>query len=295
MINGSLIRNYGIDGQGLIRPRLVEKSILHTRMNALGGAKMPPLAKNRIDAEAARVLSEWIHSLDPDAFPDNALPAAENYPPFARSDIAYISPAPRQTAITALANDQDPEGKLDPGSLAIITSPLGSASIAASGFLYDPTDPVAPDSFTYQIADDSGLVSNEARVTIEIRPDHLNWLGRNFSEAEQSDPEIGSWIADPDGDGSNNLMEYARGTDPMSRASVPRIDPVVEILDGQDFHSLTISKAPDADIVWTIEASDDLANWHSAEVVTDSRSTLTARTPISGGRSYLRVKVLLIE
>ncbi len=40
-----------IDGQGIIRPRLLEKSILHTRMSSLGGGRMPPLAKNRLEAK----------------------------------------------------------------------------------------------------------------------------------------------------------------------------------------------------------------------------------------------------
>ncbi|MGI9244446.1 MAG: PQQ-dependent sugar dehydrogenase, partial [Verrucomicrobiales bacterium] len=295
LINGGLIRDYGIDGQGVIRPRLVPLSILHSRMASAGGSRMPPLATNQVDREAVRVISEWIHSLDPAEFPDNALPPPDNYPPLARSDIAYISPAPLPSQIEPLANDRDPDGILDPLSLNILATPDGSATIDGSVITYSPTDPATQDSFTYRVADEHGLVSNEARITIEIRADHLNWLGENFTESEQSDPEFGAWDADPDGDGSTNLMEYARGTDPRARASAPSIAPEIEISDGDRFHTLTVTKAPYADADWTIEASTDLETWIPATLVSESPSQLTARAPITGTRSYLRLKVRLVE
>ena len=294
LINGGLVRNYGVDGQGVIRPRLVEKSILHARLNTTGGDKMPPLAKNAVDREAVRVLSEWIHSLDPSAWPDNALPAEANYPPLARSDVAYISPAPLTTSISALGNDSDPDGGLDLASLAIISSPLGTATISGSDFLYGPTDPAAPDSFTYQIADNDGLLSNEARITIEIRAHNVNWQHANFTAAELEDPQISAWTADPDQDHYNTLLEYALGTDPRSASSNPILTPERESLGGQNYVTLTINKNPYADIAWNIETSSDLMTWSDAEVVTDTPTQLKARTP-ADTRSYLRLRVQLAE
>ena len=259
---------------------------------------MPPLAKTAVDAEAVRALTEWIHSLDPSAWPDNSLPVEPNYPPLARSDIAYVSPAAEGHPIAALTNDIDPDGSLDPASLAIVTSPLGAVITSGDFFLYTPADPAAPDTFTYQIADHQGLLSNEARVTIEIRAHHINWLHANFTAAELASPQISSWTADPDGDRFSNLVEYALATDPRDSASLPSTTPVREAIGGQEYYTLTIDKIPHADITWTIESSDDLDHWHDATVITDSATQLKAHTPTpitTTQRSYLRLRVQLVE
>jgi hypothetical protein len=294
LVNGGLIRDYGIDGQGIIRPRLVEKSLLHTRLNTLGDDKMPPLAKNALDQEAVRVLGEWIHSLDPSAYPDNALPPEANYPPLARSDIAYISPTPLQSTISPLNNDEDSDGILDLTSLALLQTPAGTATISGPDFLYDPTNPPAGDSFTYRIADDQGLLSNEARITIELRAHHLNWLAQNFSAAELEDPQISGWTADPDGDGHENLQEYALATDPRSPSSLPAFTSTTETVGDQEYLTLTITKNLYADITYTIQATTDLDKWTTADVVTDTSTQQKARTPASD-RTFLRLRVQLIE
>jgi len=292
-INGGLIRNYGVTGQGIIRPRLVDKSILHTRLATTGDDKMPPLAKTTVDSEAVRVLAEWIHSLDPADYPENSLPAPSNYPPFARSDIAYISPAPIQTTINPLGNDSDPDGSLDISSLALLAAPLGSAAVDGSNFLYDPTDPAAPDSFTYQIADDEGLLSNEARITVEIRAHRLNWLHANFTPTELTDPQISGWIADPDNDGNSNLVEYALGTNPNNSGRI-----AIRLQEESDFLTLSASKTPYADVVVTAETSSDLNHWVPAVILEDTADQIKARAiePISGtGQSFLRLRVQLSE
>ncbi len=70
---------------------------------------------------------------------------------------------------------------------------------------------------------------------------------------------------------------------------------MIENIGGQRFQSLTISKAPYADATWTIEAATDLGTWLPARVITDTLAQLTARTRLDGSRSFIRLKVKLLE
>ena len=105
---------------------------------------------------------------------------------------------------------------------------------------------------------------------------------------------------DPDGDGINNLMEYAlAGGDPDS--SDCGILPVASIVtDGnQDYLALTVQKNPAViGITCLVEVSGDLVDWNTGPghtvVVSETSDTLIVRdnTPIEGSTShFLRLKV----
>lgn len=64
IVNSKPIRNYGIEGQALIKPGQLDKSILLQRVHSLGEEKMPPIGKNIIDAKAVDVIKEWVLSLE---------------------------------------------------------------------------------------------------------------------------------------------------------------------------------------------------------------------------------------
>ena len=164
LVGKSPVRNYGVDGQALIKPRQTDKSILLRRVHSLGEEKMPPIAKNIIDEEATRNLAEWIHSLSAN---DNEAP--NEGPPAAISDSVTVAEG-GELEIDILVNDFDQDDDLDKATVEI-NSPAtqGSATFDADKMkiLYQHTG-TKNDSFTYRIKDAKGNISNSARVSISI-------------------------------------------------------------------------------------------------------------------------------
>jgi ELWxxDGT repeat protein len=73
--------------------------------------------------------------------------------------------------IDLLANGSDPDGALDPSSVKIVTQPAhGTVSVGTNGVAtYSAASGYSgPDAFTYTIADDQGLDSAPAQVTITV-------------------------------------------------------------------------------------------------------------------------------
>lgn len=68
-INGAVMSSLGIEDARLIVPQVVNKSIVHYRINALGNHAMPPLAKNKVDEAGIQLIEEWINSLSPSTTP----------------------------------------------------------------------------------------------------------------------------------------------------------------------------------------------------------------------------------
>ncbi len=66
LVGGALEANYNGPDDRVIAPGSLPESILHTRMGALDGLSMPPLAKHLVDPTGLAVLEQWILSL-PDA------------------------------------------------------------------------------------------------------------------------------------------------------------------------------------------------------------------------------------
>lgn len=64
ILNGAVFNSVGIPGGRVVVPGDVSKSVLHARVaSADAGVRMPPLAKNEVDAEAVALLAAWIESL----------------------------------------------------------------------------------------------------------------------------------------------------------------------------------------------------------------------------------------
>jgi hypothetical protein len=128
-----------------------------------------------------------------------------------------------------------------------------------------------------------------------------DWQAEQFTAGEFADATISGPAADPDHDGVNNLLEYAFALDPMdaSRAGLPAIG--TARVDGADYLTISFTRRKTAgDLVYTIEASDDLAGWTTLtpaeQTVTDrgETETVVARDTVAVGsvpRRFLRVKV----
>jgi Calcineurin-like phosphoesterase/Purple acid Phosphatase, N-terminal domain len=121
-------------------------------------------------------------------------------------------------------------------------------------------------------------------------------------------PTIAGDHADPDGDGLRNIFERAFATNPL----VPRPSPVAGSAVG-DFSALTFPRSLAAtDLVFTVQASADLATWHDGSRYSSSGNTpsnayttevtrvagdpeqiiVRSNSPMSGSaRGFLRLKI----
>ncbi len=84
-----------------------------------------------------------------------------------------------------------------------------------------------------------------------------DWQHARFGDAA-NDPTIAGPLADPDGDGVPNLLEYATGADPQA-ASAP-FEPLLSF--DEEGAALRFGRvAALADLTLTLQASDDLETW----------------------------------
>ncbi|MGI9646481.1 MAG: Ig-like domain-containing protein, partial [Ilumatobacteraceae bacterium] len=99
-----------------------------------------------------------------DSYPD-----CPNVPPSAQNDSATVAQG-YPVVIDVLANDNDPDGSLDPASVQVVNAPAnGSTSVNLTTgeitYTHDGS-PTTSDSLTYTVDDDEATPSNEATVTI---------------------------------------------------------------------------------------------------------------------------------
>jgi Ca2+-binding RTX toxin-like protein len=103
---------------------------------------------------------------------------APNLPPVASDDDAATRFLTSAT-ISVLGNDRDPNGTLDPASVAVATGPANGIATAnpdgtvtyTPGFLFKGVD-----SFTYTVDDDAGATSDPATITVTVGVE-LNVIG----------------------------------------------------------------------------------------------------------------------
>ena len=66
IVRGDVVDDLGTSGAQVILPGVPDASILLQRINTLDGCcRMPPLARNLVDAEAVQVIARWIWELAP--------------------------------------------------------------------------------------------------------------------------------------------------------------------------------------------------------------------------------------
>ena len=131
------------------------------------------------------------------------------------------------------------------------------------------------------------------------------WQNSFFNAAELADASISGPDADPDGDGWTNFIEFALGSLPRDRGSMPlAITGKVEDLNGQNYLTLSYTRTAGLRAVnFSAELSDDLRSWGAGGVpvlpeVTHPDGSITARFrhPLPVGESedeqYLRLRVV---
>jgi hypothetical protein len=110
---------------------------------------------------------------------------------------------------------------------------------------------------------------------------YSNWQIDKFGEGE---PGGSAYMDDPDEDGVVNLFEYALGSDPLDKSSVPEIQLRIIEDDGRQFIALEYKKINNrSDVILGVERSFDLQQWESGEGLTSLYSNK------NGGDGYLIV------
>lgn len=138
---------------------------------------------------------------------------------------------------------------------------------------------------------DAGFASS----TTEIAFGFPLWQAMHFSPSELVTPTVSAPNADADGDGLDNLLEYALGLDPRS-ASIGW--DAIRLEAG--FWVFTYSRPSERpDLTYFVEASTDLQGWstdgiaHQRLSAADGIETWEARRPVSAGSTrFFRLKVL---
>ncbi|MEZ4829656.1 MAG: PQQ-dependent sugar dehydrogenase [Bacteroidia bacterium] len=69
LIGGSLLGDYHLNGQAVIKPKDLARSVMYLRDNSTGYDAMPPLGRSVVDSQYIDVLKEWILGLDPGCEP----------------------------------------------------------------------------------------------------------------------------------------------------------------------------------------------------------------------------------
>jgi hypothetical protein len=116
------------------------------------------------------------------------------------------------------------------------------------------------------------------------------WRESSFPAAQFADAAVSGTQADPDGDGANNLLEYALASDPL----VPDFSGQVDLAHDGAKLALTFFRAR-AELTYVVEASSDLTQWTS--LVTNPGAvgqeiTVTDSNPASP-RRFLRLRVTM--
>ncbi len=134
-----------------------------------------------------------------------------------------------------------------------------------------------------------------------------DWKVAQFSADALADESISGLTADPDKDGSSNLVEFAFGTAPMDAQSTIAMEAAIEALDVDgaldDYLTLKVTQRMEG-VDYTLERSTDLSAWQPADDVVeidaqaagDGLRTVTVRTSASAdGAAYVRWRVELAE
>jgi hypothetical protein len=129
-------------------------------------------------------------------------------------------------------------------------------------------------------------------VTASFLSPYQNWRTGYFTSEEISGTQLSAPTSDPEGDGLQNLLEYALNLHPRepSLAGLPVV--------GDDGGNLTLTYQKDTtktDISYQVETSDSLSGWGAvSDALVSTNGTIETRkavVPINGTRKFLRLKI----
>ena len=187
------------------------------------------------------------------------------------------------------------------GSVALGKSVNTSSNTALDG-LQGSVTPAAARSALVKASDHLPVVADYTVAT-----PFTSWQTRYFTAAELANPAVGGNVADPDGDGIPNLLEYALNLPPRTAgvAGLPTVGRTT--VSGGVYLTLTFTRViAETDITYVPQVSSDLLTWNSgtndlAPVSTTNNADGLTQTGVvrdltpltSGGRRFIRLSVTM--
>ena len=182
-----------------------------------------------------------------------------------------------------------------PGEWLLVTNPGWFWPFAGGGPQPPLTWSVGASGTVAIVGEVNGAGFQMKTAEVAVEPPDVNpaaWRQRYFNATERNDPAISGWVADPDSDGANNLIELAAGTDPRDPAARPQPEiELVEVGGGARALQVRLPRNHRAAISYGAESSSDLDAW-SATGMTVEVDTLTEIVfifPATAARQFLRL------
>ena len=192
-ISGNADLRGGIDVLVGFEPALDDEFIVLTTSGTVRTCELPSTVTSNIFANSRYVFDVLCNT---DNVTLRVIEIIQLLPPIADNDTASIDQS-GSVLINLIDGDIDPDGILDPTTLTIISQPQNGTVINNGDGTVTYThngSQEASDSFTYQVSDADGLVSNIATVSI-------------FIQIEPASVEIEIFNAvSPNGDGNNDFF-----------------------------------------------------------------------------------------
>jgi hypothetical protein len=173
--------------------------------------------------------------------------------------------------------------------VTVSTSPAGLAvSVTYDGVA---SAPVEPGSYAVVATVTDPNHQGGAGGTLVIEKGVEVWFESRGLSGDEAHP-----MADPDGDGVPNLLEYAFGGDPLVPGSAPL--PEADVVAGE--LAFTFTRIADPGLVYTVEGSDDMITWTPLAVPGNPSTgehnvagpvTVTDPNATSTPRRFLRLRV----
>ena len=175
-----------------------------------------------------------------------------------------------------------------------ITIPITSDALNDSG-----------ETFTLNLGEGllgSALLGTTQQATITVKTAFGAWQAANFTPLELADSTISGDLADPDGDGRPNLIEFSLGSNPRLPDSSGPTSSLVTVSTSKYLALTFRRRTPALDLAYTVQNGNSLTAWGTTAVIVgspvnngDGTETVTYRDNIAlsaaPGPRFLRVQV----